>query len=44
MLPIQYLVPCVKVINELTEICNSTAVLCTATQPSLDNFSVNVRG
>ena len=44
MLPIQYLVPCVKVINELTEICNSTAVLCTATQPSLDEFFGECKG
>lgn len=44
MLPIQYLVPCVKVINELTEICNSTAVLCTATQPSLDKFFGECKG
>ncbi len=38
MLPVNYLSPCVRAISEL--ICNyhSTAVLCTATQPSLNKI------
>lgn len=38
MIPIDYLNPCVYAINELTERYNTTAVLCTATQPNLDEF------
>lgn len=44
MLPIEYLVPCVKAINELTEVYHATAVLCTATQPNLDRFFGECRG
>lgn len=38
MLPVNYLKPCIQAISEL--VCNyhSTAVLCTATQPSLKQF------
>lgn len=38
MLPVNYLKPCIQAISEL--VCNyhSTAVLCTATQPSLTQF------
>lgn len=38
MLPVNYLKPCIQAISEL--VCNyhSTAVLCTATQPSLQQF------
>ena len=38
MLPIDYLRPCVAAIHELTYRYHVTAVLCTATQPSLDKF------
>lgn len=38
MLPVDYLKPCVRAINELTSKYNATAVLCTATQPNLDGF------
>ncbi|SEH33791.1 CRISPR-associated helicase/endonuclease Cas3 [Selenomonas sp. KH1T6] len=38
MLPVDYLLPCVAAINELTEHYGVTAVLCTATQPSLDKI------
>ena len=38
MLPVNYLMPCIRAISEL--ICNyhCTAVICTATQPSLQPF------
>lgn len=41
MLPVKYLKPCIQAISEL--VCNyhSTAVLCTATQPSLQPFFPN---
>lgn len=35
MLPVNYLEPCIKAISELVYNYQSTAVLCTATQPSL---------
>ena len=35
MLPVNYLEPCIKAISELVYNYRSTAVLCTATQPSL---------
>lgn len=38
MLPSDFLKPCVKVIEELVLKYNTTAVLCTATQPSLETF------
>lgn len=38
MLPISYLLPCVSAINQLTRLCSCAAVLCTATQPSLERF------
>lgn len=38
MIPTDYLLPCVYAIAELTKHYNCTAVLCTATQPSLNPF------
>lgn len=38
MLPVKYLKPCVRAISELACNYHSTAVLCTATQPSLQEF------
>lgn len=38
MLPVDYLLPCVKAIEELVVNYKVTAVLCTATQPSLNKF------
>lgn len=38
MLPNEFLVPCVQTIQELVNAYHVTAVLCTATQPSLDKF------
>ena len=38
MLPISYLRPCVYTITELVQRYHVSAVLCTATQPSLDNM------
>ena len=38
MLPIDYLRPCVAAIHELTQHYGATAVLCTATQPSLNKI------
>ena len=38
MLPLPYLKPCVSAIAELVRHYRATAVLCTATQPSLDRF------
>ena len=38
MLPLPYLRPCVYAISELTRAYNTTAVLCTATQPALDSL------
>lgn len=38
MLPLDYLVPCMAMIQELVQNYKTTAVLCTATQPALDCF------
>lgn len=38
MLPVNYLKPCIQAISELVYNYHSTAVLCTATQPSLQPF------
>lgn len=38
MLPVPYLKPCIQAISELVHNYHSTAVLCTATQPSLQQF------
>lgn len=38
MLPVEYLIPCVRLIAELVRNYRATAVLCTATQPSLAGY------
>lgn len=38
MLPVKYLRPCIRAISELIYNYHSTAVLCTATQPSLQKY------
>lgn len=38
MLPVKYLQPCIRAISELVYNYHSTAVICTATQPSLQQF------
>lgn len=38
MLPVPFLKPCIRAIEELVRNYNTTAVLCTATQPSLDTI------
>lgn len=38
MLPIDYLKPCLSILKELVESYRASVVLCTATQPALDNF------
>ena len=38
MLPLEYLKPCVSCIDELVRHYNVSAVLCTATQPNLDQY------
>jgi CRISPR-associated helicase Cas3/CRISPR-associated endonuclease Cas3-HD len=38
MLPIQYLKPCLLAVAELVKNYGSTAILCTATQPSINRF------
>lgn len=38
MLPVPYLRPCIRAISELVYNYHSTAVICTATQPSLQQF------
>ncbi len=38
MLPNDYLKPCVRMIEELVNMYEASAVLCTATQPALDSF------
>lgn len=37
-LPVPYLEPCIAAISQLVKNYRSTAVLCTATQPALDNY------
>lgn len=38
MIPVDFLRPCMEAVKELTEKYRCTALLCTATQPSLDKF------
>lgn len=38
MIPVEFLRPCMEAVKELTEKYHCTALLCTATQPSLDQF------
>lgn len=38
MLPTDYLKPCLAILQELVESYHASVVLCTATQPALDNF------
>ncbi|MBR4342072.1 MAG: CRISPR-associated helicase Cas3' [Lachnospiraceae bacterium] len=38
MIPVSYLKPCIYTISQLVKNYNVSAVLCTATQPSLDNI------
>lgn len=38
MFPTEYLKPCIMAIAELVHNCNSTAVLCSATQPALTDY------
>lgn len=38
MLPMDYLIPCTAMLQELVQNYKTSVVLCTATQPSLDNF------
>lgn len=38
MIPTEFLKPCAAAINELTKYYNCTAVLCTATQPSMEKL------
>ena len=38
MIPLPYLLPCVRVISELVHNYGCTVVLCTATQPALEGF------
>ena len=38
MLPMDYLIPCTAMLQELVQNYKISIVLCTATQPSLDNF------
>ena len=40
MIPVDFLRPCVEAIKELTEHYHCTALLCTATQPSLDQLRI----
>lgn len=42
MITLPYLVPCTKVIDELSRKFNCCCVLCTATQPALSRFFKNV--
>lgn len=44
-IPVEYLEPCLKVLNELTKNYGSSIVLCTATQPAVHkrpNFSIGI--
>lgn len=38
MLPVQFLTPCMRMLEELVKNYKCTAILCTATQPSLNGF------
>lgn len=38
MLPVKYIKPCVDAMWQLTNLCNTAVVLCTATQPNLEGF------
>ncbi len=38
MLPTEYLIPCVKALEELTNNYNCSVVLCSATQPGIERF------
>ncbi len=40
MIPVEFLRPCIKAVKELTERYRCTALLCTATQPSLDKLKI----
>jgi len=46
-LPVNYLTPCLRSIQELTDYYNTTAVLCTATQPAINyneaEFSIGLK-
>lgn len=41
MIPLDYLIPCISALQELTESYKTSIVLCTATQPALDKFFSN---
>ena len=43
MIPINYLIPCVRAVEELVKYYNCTFVLCTATQPSLDDKFTDIK-
>lgn len=44
MLPIKYLTPCIRALEELVSVYNCSILLCSATQPALkDKFSLPVR-
>ncbi len=47
-LPVNFLTPCLRTLQELTDHYNSTAMLCTATQPAIqhdtDGFPIGLRG
>ena len=46
-LPVNYLTPCLRSLQELTDYYNTTAVLCTATQPAINyhesDFSIGLK-
>ena len=41
MLPLDYLKPCIAMLQELVDSYSASVVLCTATQPALDSFFSN---
>lgn len=43
MLPMDYLIPCTAMLQELVQNYKTSIVLCTATQPSLDNFFGHIK-
>lgn len=43
MLPMDYLIPCTAMLQELVQNYKTSVVLCTATQPSLDNFFGHIK-